>query len=114
MAEDIRETAASELRAVMRAEREALIGGRLSDAVEMARRKAQVLETFDPSGHDPADLGALLRMSERNAELLRAARDGIAAAVRRLSELESAGTGVTYGADLRLRRRDSRTALGKF
>lgn len=114
MAEDLRETVASELRAVMRAERAALIEGRLSDAVALAGRKAQALESFDPSGHDPSDLGALLQMSERNAELLRAARDGVAAAVRRLSELESAGTGVTYGADLRLRRRDARTALGKF
>ncbi|WP_089898517.1 hypothetical protein [Loktanella fryxellensis] len=85
---------------VLQDERIALLSGRLDALPDLAQRKLDLLPSLLSATHDAATIARIDQALRRNARLLAAARDGIAAARDRLTAVKAVRDGLdVYGAD---------------
>lgn len=83
------------------AEAEALLQGKIDQAVEGAEEKDALLKALRAGGEISPEMRArIVAAAERNGRLLHAASEGLQAAIRRLGDLRDLRDGKgTYGAD---------------
>ncbi len=81
-------------------ERQALLSGDFGMLAALAAERDGLLDGLAVGGHDRARLGALRDKALRNAELARAAREGMHAALSRLASIRNAAGPIgSYSAD---------------
>ena len=84
-----RDAAIARIEALLDRERRALLAGRVGEVEALIAARTALFDSLDRSA-DPAALGALARRVRENADLARAAADGLRDALRRISEIRAA------------------------
>ncbi|MFV2051305.1 hypothetical protein [Aliiroseovarius sp. YM-037] len=91
------EMALHDIDAVLEAEREAILAGRLEDVSRLVAQKERLLDSTNFAEIHPDDLKRLRAKAQRNEQLLSSAMAGLRRAMARIEELREGGTGLnTY------------------